>query len=702
MNLSPIGMPPHSNNQPLKDIHTSMKKIKSFLWAVALAIGGLPLQAQSLYIGANYHPHDDKDVDKIMRDIRLMKEAGFNVTRLGHLAWDSFEPSEGVFDFEWFDEVMDKMAEANIRVILDIATRPAPIWLHQLCPDIDVTDASGNRLYPNHRYMDDVGDPTFQKYALRFVDTLSKRYARHPALLAFGIDNEPGDGPISYSEAVRGRFVKWLERKYDSVGKLNEVWASQRWSRRINRFDEVGLPISGSIQGAPERMLDFRRFISDEVNTFYKQMMDLVNANAPGVLLNTNAWYYSPLKYFDYAPIAYSGQLTRQGCGFYPGPSLITQWGLMNALFGICRIQFESTQPFWCSEFTTATAVPNSIRKSAYASLMYGNQMVCGWTWQSMHGGEEQYLEGMLDWDGIPNRKYEEYKQIASEFKKMAPYFPYQPQAEVGIAYSFDSQMASASFPESHDSQVQTCFNLFYERNMDVRMLDIRRSKLDYKLLLIPGLAVVDEETADKIREYVREGGTVLMTSYSAMVDETGKVFSTTLPGRLSEVFGIRVAGFEETENMNELSPRSYTERKIGISYQDCLIDSESPRFDVIELKGARQLGRIESLHQPYPIVTTHRYGKGRAIYVGLPARGECLSPILEELLTELAIQRGPEVPRGVMARNIDNTHTLYLNLNVTSQTIALRGKAQGILSGDSYENALVLPPYEPELVEFE
>ena len=679
-----------------------MKKLRSLFFAVLLALGSLPLSAQQLYVGANYHPHDDKNPEKIARDIRLMQEAGFNVTRLGHLAWDSFEPSDGVFDFEWFDRVMDGMAEAGIKVILDLAVRPAPIWLHRLYPSIDVTDASGNRLYPNHRYMDDVGDPMYQKYALRFVDAVTKRYARHQALLAFGIDNEPGDGPISYSETVRQRFVHWLEQKYGTVDALNKAWAAQRWSRWMNKFDEVGLPMSGQTQGAPERMLDFRRFVSDELNGFYKKMMDLVNANAPGVLLNTNAWYYSPLKYFDYAPIAYSGQLTRQGCGFYPGGSLTAPWGLMNSLFGIFRIQFESENPFWCNEFTTVTAVPGSIRRSAYATLMYGNQMVCGWTWQSMHGGEEQYLEGMLDWDGVPNRKYEEYKQIASEFKKIAPYFPYRPKAEVGIAYSFDSQMSSASFPESHDSQVQSCFNLFFDRNMDVCMVDLRRSALERKLLFVPGLAVMDGESAEKIRTYVRDGGTVVMTSYSAMVDETGKVFSTTLPGRLSDVFGIRVAGFEETEAMNELSPRSYTGQKMTVSYRGQSIDTQSPRFDVIELKGARQLGSIESLHRSYPIITEHRYGKGRAIYVGLPARGECLTPILEELLTELSIPRGPEVPRWVMARDIDSTHTLYLNLNATPQTISLKGKGKGILSGDAYEGSFVLQPYEPELVEFE
>jgi len=204
------------------------------------------------------------------------------------------------------------------------------------------------------------------------------------------------------------------------------------------------------------------------------------------------------------------------------------------------------------------TAVPNSIRKSAYASLMYGNQMVCGWTWQSMHAGEEQYLEGMLDWDGVPNRKYDEYKKIATEFKKIEKYFPYKLNAEVGLAFSFPSQISSAYFPERHDEQLQACFDLFYFRNMDSRVVEISKSALNYKLLFVPGVAVMDDATANKIREYVKNGGTVVMTSNSAIVDETGKVFASTRPGKLNDVFGIRVASYEETETLNEISRKSF------------------------------------------------------------------------------------------------------------------------------------------------
>jgi beta-galactosidase len=677
-----------------------MNKTKISLLLILQCLLIASLNAQELFVGTNYHPHDNKNIEKIKRDIQLMKDAGFKVVRMGHLAWDSYEPSEGKFDFGWFDRVMDMMNEAGIKVVLDIAIHPAPIWLHHKYPSIDVVDVNGDRLYPNHRYMDDVGDPMYQKYAVRYADTITKHYGRHPALIAFGVDNESGDGPISYSETVRKRFIAWLKKKYSTLDNLNKAWATQRWSRRLNQFDEVGLPVAVYSSTAPEKMLDFRRFISDEVNQILFKVIDKVNTNAPNALVNTNAWYFSQMKYFDYTPIAYSGKMTRQGEGFYPGNSLTTNWGIMNSSFGIARIQFESNNPFWCSEFTTMTAVPNSIRKSAYATLMYGNQMVCGWTWQSIHSGEEQYLEGMLDWDGIPNRKYDEYKKIATEFKKIEKYFPYKLQAEVGLAFSFPSQIASAYFPERHDEQLEACFDLFYYRNMDSRVVDISKSSLDYKLLFVPGVAVVDDGTANKIREYVKNGGTVIMTSNSAIVDETGKVFASTHPERLNDVFGIRVASYEEIENLNEVSRKSFKGKKIEVTYKGQAVNSESTRFDVIESKGAEVLASITSLDKDYPIITSNKYGKGRAIYVGLPAKGEVLNLLLDDLINELLIKKGLDVPPGVMARQIDANHILYLNVSGENKEIQMKRNSRSILLDRNYDGNFIIAPYEPEFIE--
>jgi len=95
-------------------------KIISFSLIAILSFFNFAIKAQGLYVGSNYHPHDDKNIEKIKSDIQLMKAAGFTSVRMGHLAWDSYEPAEGQFDFEWFDKVMDLMDKAGIKVILDI------------------------------------------------------------------------------------------------------------------------------------------------------------------------------------------------------------------------------------------------------------------------------------------------------------------------------------------------------------------------------------------------------------------------------------------------------------------------------------------------------------------------------------------------------------------------------------------------------
>lgn len=659
-------------------------------------------QARGLLVGANYHPHDS-DPATWHRDVAMMRDAGITIVRLGHLAWDTFEPTDGEFRFEWFDECLDLMHDNGIGVILDIAVRPAPLWLHRKHPSIDVTDPSGNRLYANHRYMDDVGDPHFRSHARRFAERLVRRYGEHPALAAFGVDNEPGDGPISYSETVRARFIDWLRAKYETPEALNRAWAGHRWSRRIGDFEDVGLPTPEAGGGAPERVLDFRRFISDEVNTYLLELIDLVEAHAPGALTTTNMWYYSPLRHFDYAPIAYTGRLTRAGNGFYPGNSIMGDDGLRHALFGIARIQYESTNPFWCTEFTTMTATPGSIRKSAYASLMLGNQLVCGWTWQTMHAGEEQFLQGMVDWDGEPNRKRDEYRRIAEEFAKIGPYgFPYRPRAEIAIALDFPSQIASAALPERHDAQAQAVFEAVLDRNLDARMVDVSRSSLDYKILIVPGMLVLDEAAAAKIRDFVERGGTAIMTSCSATLDANGQVFATTRPGRLADVFGLRVGSYEEPQFLNELARGRSGDHGVDLVLHGDRIATTTPRFDLVQPGTAEVLGSTVGLDRDYPVVTVNQYGAGRAVYMGLPARREVLDAVLDAEIDRLGLRRGPAVPAGVMARQIDDRHVLYLNLHAEPRSIELPGKATGILSDARYDGGFTLGAFDAELVELD
>ena len=185
-----------------------------------------------LFVGTCYQPVD-RSREQIKTDIALMKQSGFKVVRMGDLSWDYFEPAEGKFEFATFDWIMDQMHAAGIKVILDIPGQPAPLWLHHRYPGVDVVNQQGNRLDAAERYMDNPSDPDYQRLLTRLADTLTKRYARHPALHAIGFNNEIGNGYMSYSEADRQRFIGWLQKKYGTLDALNKAWASQRWSRRV-------------------------------------------------------------------------------------------------------------------------------------------------------------------------------------------------------------------------------------------------------------------------------------------------------------------------------------------------------------------------------------------------------------------------------------------------------------------------------------
>ena len=232
-----------------------------------------------LFVGTCYQPID-RSPEEINRDIAIMKKAGFNLVRMGDLSWDSFEPSEGHFEFAWFDKVMDEMAANGIKVILDIPGQPAPTWLHHKYPGVNLVTQNGTMLHPAERYMQDIGDPDYRRLAARMADQLTKHYAHHPALLAVGYDNEIGNSYMSYSSADRLRFIDWLKAKYGTVEALNKAWATQRWSRRINEWDEVELPY-GDGPGPAERYLDLRRFWSDQTIAALKELEVVRKQNVP-------------------------------------------------------------------------------------------------------------------------------------------------------------------------------------------------------------------------------------------------------------------------------------------------------------------------------------------------------------------------------------------------------------------------------------
>jgi beta-galactosidase len=646
-----------------------------------------------LFVGTCYQPVD-RSLEQIRQDIALMKQAGFTLVRMGDLSWDAFEPSEGHFEFAWFDQILEQMNSAGIKVILDIGGSPAPIWLHHKYPSVNMVNEQGATVQPAERYMDDISDPAYREHLIRFADELTRHYAHNPALAAIGYNNEIGNGVMSYSDSDRQRFIEWLKARYGTIATLNKAWATQRWSRHLNSFDEVQLPYADG-PSAPERYLDLRRFWSDETISVLEDLEKLRERNVPNLPAVSNLWDWAWRRGFDYLS-SYKKFVSYGAEGFYPANPL-------DVSFGALLEKGDLSTPLWFNEFTsggggTYGGPKGIIRMWAYLGLIDYGQTFLAWTFNTHRGGEEQALFGLLDHDGTPSWKYAEYKQIASEFSKLQHLgFPRYHKPDIAIAYSFESNIASHPpgpsntvrqyFTVNYIDQVQSALKPFFEDNIDVAIINIGHSTLDYKLLVVPADYVMDSASADAIRNYVRNGGTVIMTAMSAKVDENNQWFDTPQPGRLSDVFGIRTEEFYRTSTPPEFTLNGKTE-KASIGF-----------YEVLEPKTAKAMALFTNTPEKSPAITVNDYGKGRAIYLAVPAQMAALAPLVRSLYPALAIEKGPETPSGVYARIVAG-RTLYVNTTGEEKAISIRGSKRGIISGASYEGVIRLKPYDADLVE--
>ena len=647
------------------------------------------LEQHRLYIGTCYQPVD-RSRQQLLSDIALMKAAGLEVVRMGDLSWDYFEPANGKFDFEPFDFVMDQMAAAGIRVVLDIPGTPAPLWAHQEFPGITLVSEEGAPLYPAERYMDDISDPDFRRLQLRLADKVTKRYSDHPAVLAVGYSNEIGNGYLSYSSATRQRFISWLQKRYGSLNALNDVWATQRWSRRISDWQQIQLP-NASGPGPSERYLDLRRFWSSVTIDLLRDLDKVREKNLPDKPALSNLYDSSSRRGFDYLSTQRDYQ-DYGAFGYYASSPVA-------GAFETMMIKGELPTPVWFNEFRTGFfgdyGTKGRSRMNVYLGLLYGAQGFLAWTFNTHLGGEEQIYFGLLDHDDTPSWKLDELAQVASELQTIeALGFPRPLRPKIAMSYSFESKVLterrqlSIYYRSRYVDQKRNAFEPFYRDNIDVAVLNISTSDLSrYKLLVIAGEYLMDESAVDAVRNFVNQGGTVIMTAWSAKANETGQWYGTNLPGGLSDVFGLKTNQFYH-------SGQALTGTLAGETFRTTINS-----YEVLEPSTARVLGNFSNVDGSPPTATINDYGKGQAIYVATTAQPNVLKLLYRSLYEELGIAPGPDTPEGVVAREV-NGRTLYVNTTAEPVDVAILGQGEGLITGKTWSGTLQLEGYGVDLIE--
>jgi beta-galactosidase len=197
---------------------------------------------------------------------------------------------------------------------------------------------------------------------------------------------------------------------------------------------------------------------------------------------------------------------------------------------------------------------------------------------------------------------------------------------------------------------------------------------------------VMDKDSADALRRYVQDGGTVVMTAFSAKVSETGQVFDTPLPGRLSDVFGLRTSEFYNAD------------APLDVGFDGRTITTSTKFYEVLEPSTAKVVARLTNVPGAPPAITDNRYGKGRAIYVATAAQRPVMQALYRNLYRDLGIQPGPATPEGVYAREVDG-RTLYVNTTTKPQEVKFDGAATGVLGGQAWQGTLRLEPYGADLL---
>lgn len=141
--------------------------------------------------------------------------------------------------------------------------------------------------------------PSLRMLGSKFVEAISQRYGKHPAVIGWQIDNE-----MHYQEChcdtCNRSFVAWLQKRYSNLEELNREWGTVVWSGEYSSWAEVTTPLGASKPMNPSYLLEYKRFCSDSVGYLLGWQLEILRRNCPGQFVTHNMWQYpNSLDYYD-------------------------------------------------------------------------------------------------------------------------------------------------------------------------------------------------------------------------------------------------------------------------------------------------------------------------------------------------------------------------------------------------------------------
>jgi beta-galactosidase len=520
------------------------------------------LNTDRLYFGGDYNPEQwPKEVWK--NDIELMQKANVNLVSLGIFSWANIEISDGNYQFGWLDEIMDLLHEGGISVDLATATASPPAWLSAAHPEILPVNFDGIRLEFGGRQAYCAASKVYQQKAAALTEQIAKRYAKHPAVVMWHVNNEYGcHAPYCYCDASKAAFVQWLQKKYASLDELNASWGTDFWSQRYRNWDDIPAPkrTPDGTHPNPGAQIDFRRFSSEITLELFKTERDIIKKYDSVNPVTTNfmsmkgthamdyfAWakevdfvstdhYLAQHDIENHIDLAQMADLTR---GFADGK----QWLLM---------EHSSSAVNWQPRNYAKT--PGQEKRNAMSFVARGSQGAMYFQWRQSQAGSERFHSAMVPHGGENTRVYREVAELGkllSDHPELSKHAT--DKAEVAIVFDYEQfwAMMQANLPTedlSYPDTVAAWYRALYKEGIQADFVPANvdaATLADYKLVLMPMVHMLSDAEEQVFTSYAQNGGNLVVGYFSNIADRTLRVKLGGYGGSLvKDVIGLYVEEF--------------------------------------------------------------------------------------------------------------------------------------------------------------
>jgi beta-galactosidase len=594
-----------------------------------------------------------------------MQEAGVNLVSLGIFSWSRLEPEEGRYDFAWLDRIMDMLHAGGVSVDLATATASPPPWMSHQYPQMLPVMADGVRLWHGGRQHYCPSSPVYRSGAKSLVAALANRYTRHPALAMWHVGNEYGcHVPACYCDVSAGAFRAWLQERYGSVEGLNRAWGTDFWSQRYSDWDEVIPPRRTPTWPNPSQQLDFMRFSSDELLACYEIEHAVLVEKSSGVPVTTNFMrFFKPLDYWKWAE-----REDIVSDDVYQDPA-DPEAAMRAAMAGDLMRSLGRGRPWVLMEQTPSRVnwrdvnvakLPGQMRLWSYQAVARGADGVMFFQWRQSRAGAEKFHSAMVP-HGPPDSSpvWSEVKQLGQELRGLDSVCGTRVNSEVAIVLDWESWWA-LELPSKPSNRVRQVDQLedYYRPLFGANVVpDFVRPEHDlsgYKLVLVPNLYLVSDEGAANLNDFVKAGGTLVMSFFSGVVDPFEHIRLGGYPAPFRRMLGLTVLDW---------LPLSDGEG-VKLDFADGTQGRADLWSEIMELHGAEAVATFSGTRlDGRPAITRHAFGSGLAIYLGTRLDELAMARIIRSACGDAGVEPVMEVPAGVevVRRHMARSSILFL-----------------------------------------